>query len=279
MKTKIVINLNNLINNFNFVKDYIKNKTEYTINNIEPELIPVVKNNAYGIGQNEVVDILLKNNQKMFFVFCLDEALELRQVFKNKIEKLFVLIGNLKNEQEIFYKNNLIPVINNFEQFNDWLELAKKYNVKLTLVLQFNTGMNRNGFNISDIKTIKSIIQNNYNYLNVEFIMSHFGAPEDKSNQQTIQQLKNLKIINENFPNFKKSFAASFGIFNIIESIKDYSRPGIILYGWLGKLFKDNLKPVLNLISYIKFDSKGFYIPLGLENNFTKNIAKMVLFI
>ena len=70
-KTKAVINLGNLYDNYKSISDIVPNKT----------IIPVVKANAYGHGSIQVVSYLRSKGVKYFAVSLLEEALELRECF------------------------------------------------------------------------------------------------------------------------------------------------------------------------------------------------------
>ena len=61
------IDTKNLIYNYNFFKKLKKNLI----------VAPTIKANAYGLGDKEIFNLLLKNNCKHFFVATLDEGLKL----------------------------------------------------------------------------------------------------------------------------------------------------------------------------------------------------------
>ena len=160
-KAKIELNLENLAYNFEKIREI----TGYGVN-----AIPVVKANAYDIGIYNVVDRLLRLDipQTKYFVFALKEGIELRKMFP-KLERIFVLNSIFDGDEKFFEQYSLTPVINNFEQ----LKLVSKTSIK-DVVLQFNTGLNRNGFEVSQTKSVKEYIDNSK--LNVLMIMSHFAC-------------------------------------------------------------------------------------------------------
>ena len=109
------INLKNIVHNFNILRKFYK----------KSKIAAVVKANAYGLGIERVSKILIKNKCKDFFVATLEEGLELRKINKNI--KIYILNGISKNEVNLFYKNNLIPVINNINEYKILLKDGKKY--------------------------------------------------------------------------------------------------------------------------------------------------------
>ena len=80
------INLKNLIYNYRYLSSL--NKGHYTG--------ATIKANAYGLGDKKIIKILYKAGCKHFFVATLDEAIKLRQSFKNGY--IYVLNGVKKND-------------------------------------------------------------------------------------------------------------------------------------------------------------------------------------
>lgn len=260
MDVKININLENLKYNYEKIREYTK---------LNGFCIPVVKANAYNFGSINVVNKLLNLDipQRNYFVFCLDEGIELRNVFHNKLENIYVLSGNYEGEAKFFLDNNLTPVINNFQQLTDFYKEVKRQNKTLiNIILQFNTGLNRNGFEMSEINKIKKYLQNQ-NQLKIEMILSHFGCGDSINNCLTLQQLKNLNLLIKEFPYIKKSFCATDATFNLKKYNYDCVRIGYGLYGAkINNYFNFKLKQVLTITALVKKDKNNFYTDFGLKN-------------
>ncbi len=130
---KIQINLKSIKNNYLFLKQYCK----------KSEVAAMVKASSYGLGgKNKIVHLLRSLKCNNFFVANLNEAITIRKKF-NDIN-IYVLNGLNKNEENIFFKNNIIPVLNTYDQLCIWIKYLKKnYNKKL--VIHVDTGMNRLG--------------------------------------------------------------------------------------------------------------------------------------
>ena len=117
------INLKNIQNNY----DYLKRNAPNTI------IAACVKANSYGLGINEICQILYKKNCRDFFVATIEEALLLRK--KYKYINIYLLNG--VNYLEAFseaYNSNILIVINNLDQFQILKKFFKIKKKKLIVV-------------------------------------------------------------------------------------------------------------------------------------------------
>ena len=234
--SKLIINLNNIKNNLNIIKKFSKTT-----------ICPVIKANAYGLGDVQIAKFLKKNKCKDFWVANISEALKITKKVSNI--NIYVANGLNKNEEQIFFKNKFIPILNTYEQFRKWTNFLNKKKLFNKLAIQVDTGMCRSGMQDEEILKIyneRSIIKK----FKEVIIYTHLAsADEKKSKYNIIQKNRFLKIKTMfNLPNCKFSLAASGGIFLGKEYHFDMVRPGIALYG--GKLFfKKELKNVVSLIS------------------------------
>ena len=234
--SKVIVNLSNIKNNLNIIK-----KFSNTI------ICPVIKANAYGLGDIPIAKFLIKNKCKDFWVANIIEALKIKKNVPNI--NIYVANGLNKNEEKIFLKNKFIPVLNTYEQFKKWTNFLNKKKVFKELAIQVDTGMCRSGFQNEDILKLRndrSILQK----FKEVIIFTHLAsADEKKSRYNNDQKNKFLKIKSMfQFQNCKFSLAASGGIFLGKDYHFDMVRPGIALYG--GKLFfNKKLKNVVSLIS------------------------------
>ena len=116
----LTIDLNAIAENYNIIKKYGKGC----------EVAAVVKANAYGLGAQEVAPVLKKAGCKTFFVATLDEALKLKDVIADSV--IAVLNGIFPGQEDCFFANNLVSVINNEEQ----ISIVKNYAKNIQYVLQ-----------------------------------------------------------------------------------------------------------------------------------------------
>ena len=236
--SKLIINLKNIKNNLNIIKRFSKNT-----------ICPVIKANAYGLGDVEIAKFLIKNKCKDFWVANISEALKINMNIANI--NIYVANGLNKNEEKIFFQNKFIPVLNTYEQFQKWTNYLIQKKLPNKLVIQVDTGMCRSGMQHEDILKIyneRSIIKK----FKEVIILTHLASADEKNSQyNVVQKNRFLKIQSMfNYPNCKFSLAASGGIFLGKDYHFDMVRPGIALYG--GKLFfNKQLKNVVSLVSPI----------------------------
>ena len=189
----------------------------------------VVKANAYGFGLEEIALALSQSGCNFFYVAQIEEGIKLRNLLKSNKIKIGVLEGMLHHPEE-YKKYSLTPVINNFNQLNDFIKF-ENLSTKIKSILHVDTGMNRLGL---DEEELYFALQNisNISSVNFEFIMTHFSNSNiQNDNFNNIQYEKILKI-NSYFKNKKISLSNTGGILLDKKYILDQTRPGIGIYGY-----------------------------------------------
>ena len=224
------VKLDNICYNYNYLRKVNK----------EGITAAVVKGDAYGLGINKISQILYKQGCNNFFVATIEEGIELRTKYKKV--NIFVLNGVNSKEIKNFLKYKIIPVINNIKQF----KLIKRLNKKISIILHYDTGMNRLGLNINEIKLIKNLIK--YSKIKLLYIMSHLSSAEKTFSKTNNKQIMKFKKVLSIFKNHKLSLSNSSGIFLSYDFHFQMTRPGISLYGGYGNIsIKKYIKPVIKL--------------------------------
>ena len=234
--SKLIVNLKNIKNNLNIIKKICK-KT----------ICPVIKANAYGLGDIPIAKFLVRNKCKDYWVANIIEALKIKKSISNI--NIYVANGLNKNEEEVFFKNKFIPVLNTYEQFKKWINFLNKKKIFKKLAIQVDTGMCRSGMQSEDILKVYNERSSLKKFKEV-IIFAHLASADEKKSKYNYQQKNKFLKIKSMFqsPNCKFSLAASGGIFLEKGYHFDMVRPGIALYG--GKLFfNKKLKNVVSLIS------------------------------
>ena len=257
------INKNNIIHNSNIILKKSKNKI----------ISPVIKADAYGIGAESLIKILIECGYKSFFLGNLSEGLEIRKKYKNA--ELFILNCGQPFNITYFKKYKLIPVINSLKDLKLWSQHSSK---KDHCILHIDTGMNRLGINLQELKDLsyKSYFKN----INIKFIMSHFACAEDINNLMNKKQLEELlncsKVLKEICKKeIKTSICNSSGIWLGKKYLLDIVRPGAAFLGISPTLHKKNpLKEAISLYAQItqikevkKNDTIGYGRTLTIKKN------------
>ena len=222
------------------LKNIIHNYYEFRKINKKGITAAVVKANAYGTGVNKVSKKLINEGCKDFFVATLQEGIELRKI--NKKINIYILNGIDKKEIKFFQKNNLVPVVNSFFEYN----LIRKVKSAITIILHYDTGMNRLGLNYNQMLYISKNI--NKTRIKLKYIISHLVSAENINDIYNNIQLKRFNKIKSLYINHKFSLANSAGAFLNDSFHFDMIRPGISLYGGYGrKAIKNKIKSVVKL--------------------------------
>jgi alanine racemase len=203
----------------------------------KPEILAVVKSNAYGLGAVPISKALQKAGADRFGVTCANEGIELREAGIRK--PILVLTGFWPGEEKRFIANHLTPVATRLEDVRH-LERAAKSARGLTRPLPFhlkiNTGMNRLGLFPSELDAFASALAD-APHLKLEGTFTHFASAEDFSASQTDDQEELFRACLDHLRELRVSpgivhMANSGAICARPSTWADMVRPGAILYGY-----------------------------------------------
>ncbi len=203
----------------------------------------VVKANAYGHGLLRSAKAL--RDADGFALLDFDDALRLREAGNEK--PILMLEGFFKPEDiALLLQHRLTPVIHNIEQ----IEMLEKTGItgSLDVYLKVNSGMNRLGFAVDNVRLAWNALENNPGIASVT-LMTHF-ADADGDGGIAAQ----LQWFNELTQPFEapRSLANSAALLRFAgETSADWVRPGIMLYGCSPFAFKTaediGLRPAMTL--------------------------------
>ena len=241
------INLNNIGDNLNEIKNSLKEKIKVCC---------VVKANAYGFGAVEVSKYLEDKNIDFFAVARVEEGLELRN---NNISLPILCLGytDISMIKEAIEKEISITVYN-LEYAKKVDEIGKQLNKMAKIHIKIDTGMSRLGFLAEEsIEPIEEI--NNLKNIHIEGIFTHFAKADEEDKTTTLIQLNKYKKVIEKLNDLHidipiKHVANSAATIELNEDLFNMVRVGIILYGYypsdeVNKEIK--LKPCLKLKSTV----------------------------
>ena len=238
MLVNLEINKSNLEKNLKIVRSINKN------------LICVIKDNAYGLGIENILPILLENKCDYFAVAYIEEAVKIQKLLenlklKNQNSKIKVMSLNYVKPENVGYaiRNNIELTVFNFSQLLDYLKILDEFfeNMTLKIHIKVNSGMNRLGFDKNEIlelvKIVKKYNLNNKskNRLEIISIFSHISDAENQAEteKQVEKYEKILKIFSQNNVRYGYShLQASPLLFKYGKKYNyDFARIGMALYG------------------------------------------------
>ncbi len=215
----VYINKNNLFHNLD------------KISSINPNIIAVIKDNAYGHGIFTVSKLLKEYGIKKVCVRNGDEA----ELVKGMFEEILIF-----NPPKTRNGINISYAINSIEQL--------RKNRHPYIHLKFDTGFRRNGILPEELEAAFEICKKKN--FEIRGVFSHFCCADEEGCDTFIQYDKFLKIKekisclceNEGIktPYFHLSNSAALGK---IPDTFDFVRPGIAMYGGI-----DGYRPVMKLV-------------------------------
>ena len=180
----------------------------------------VVKADAYGHGGEEV-SRAIEDVVDYFCVAIMEEGVKLRVAGVSKPVLVFTPpLDGYDVDRAAFY--NLTLTVNSVQ--------TAKLACGLPCHIKVNTGMNRNGCNLTDLADVLSALDKS----SVSGVYSHLYAPESAFASERQLALFNAaeKAVKEVCPNSCAHISASGGLLRGGAYLKDGARCGILLYGY-----------------------------------------------
>lgn len=227
---------------------------QYNLNRVkqlapQAKVVSMVKANAYGHGIKDCLDALKQTDA--FGVACLQEALEIREL---GFEQPITLIEGVfsRDEMPMVLAHNLELVVHHQQQVAWLLAHQDAYIAKnLKVWVKLNSGMNRLGFKITEIKAIIKQLQ----ALGFTCVLAMHFANADAEHALNDVQIAQFLEIKQDCAPILASCCNSAAIYKYPELHFDYVRPGIMLYGASPFADRDvhdlDLKPVMRFTAEI----------------------------
>ena len=188
--------------------------------------LAVIKANAYGHGAVQCAQTIA-NEVDGFAVACLEEALQLRQA---GIKNTILLLEGFFEAAELpeIVANDLWMVIH--AQWQIEILLAAKLAKPLQIWLKMDSGMHRVGLSPTEYPLAYMRLAAHVNVANIVCV-SHFANADNLKSEHTLQQIALFKQTVETLNIQEVSLCNSAAILGWPQSYKNWSRPGIMLYG------------------------------------------------
>lgn len=237
---------------------------------ITPDVLAVIKANAYGHGVEQIV---LELNKQEVSVFAVSDVSEGKALRKLGIKKPILLFeSTLPEIIDEVVRYNLMPTICEYEFAKQLDEFAAKRKRRIDVHIKVDTGMGRLG--VWHAEAFDFIVRlHSLKHLRLLGIFTHFPSA-DTDRAFTNRQIKSLyelvtRLDREGIIIPYIHAANSMGLAGFKTHILNLTRTGLLLYGLyphpnLQKKF--TLKPVMSVYSkiiFIKQVAKGRSISYG----------------
>ena len=188
-------------------------------------IMAVIKANAYGHGLLRIAEALQQADA--FAVARVDEGIRLRKAgFNNRIAVLEGFTCAEELAEILHYR--LDPVVHSLTQL-DIFESGVESGA-CAVWLKLDTGMNRLGFKAKEFSSVYQRLSQCVQVKQPINLMTHFASADNINDPKTLQQ---IDVFNRTLAGFsgERSLANSAGILGWEQSLSDWVRPGVMLYG------------------------------------------------
>lgn len=224
-ETILEVNLNNLVENFNYYRSRLKPQTK---------IVAMVKAFAYGAGSYEIAKTLQDQRCDYLAVAVADEGAELR---KCGIYMPLMVMNPEMNSLSTLFDNSLEPEVYSFKLLHALIEAAERQGIfNYPIHLKLDTGMHRLGFTPDELSEVVSILKNQ-KALMVRSVFSHLaGSDSPQLDYYTKQQVELFTQCTDQLQavfshKIIRHILNTAGIERFAESQMEMVRLGIGLYG------------------------------------------------
>ena len=210
-----LIRLEHLSHNLNLLRSLVP----------KSKIISVVKADAYGHGLAKTAQALAQSDA--FAVACTHEAIALRST---GILHPIICLQGFSNQSELqaIIDANVQTVIHGQHQ----IKLLQQHNFdqSIQIWLKVDTGMGRLGFLPEEVKHALQRLKNIKQVSKIR-LMTHFANADLLDDETTQKQLQKFDETSQPYPDYEKSAANSAATLAYSNSLYDWVRPGLCLYG------------------------------------------------
>ncbi len=189
----------------------------------QSNVMAIIKADAYGHGATRVARALPKADS--FGVARVSEAVKLREA---GIGQPICLLEGVNDREEL----NLASVFELQVVIHDryQLELLQQAGARRKIWLKVDTGMGRLGFDPEEVPDVLAVLGSQ----TLLGMMTHLSDAADTGSPKTQRQLNRMQVVCDalDHPDARTiNIANSAGILGHPESVSDWVRPGLMLYG------------------------------------------------
>lgn len=226
----------------------------------------VVKADAYGLGVEHVVPVLLAEGCDTFFVALPEEGVAVRRIAPKA--DVYILNGVYEMSAPTLTEANLIPILGNLEQIELWARHCGQRGLNSPCAIGVDTGMNRLGLTAAEALAFRKRNMTEH-VVSPVLVMSHLACADDPSHPLNARQCESFQGVADAYSDIDLSLANSAGIYLGGGYLHDVTRPGIALYG--GSASVDGttpMRPVVSLdarIVQVREANKGETVSYGAQ--------------
>lgn len=273
-ETVMEINLNAIINNYNYYKSKLKPETK---------LMVMVKAFSYGSGSFEIANILQFHHADYLAVAYADEGIELR---KAGITLPIMVMNPEMHSYDSMIKYQLEPEIFSFRVLHLFAEALQRNShilkAPFPIHIKLDTGMHRLGFVEEDLNELIIRLKNN-KQIKIQSVFSHLAGSDESALDDFTRHQINLFVkmsaeiqAHFNYP-ILRHILNSAGISRFPEAQFEMVRLGIGLHG-IGaneydQSFLQHVSRLKTTISQIKQIKQGYTVGYARKGLANKNIT------
>jgi alanine racemase len=185
----------------------------------------VVKADAYGMGAIPIARALWDAGCRTYFVVFPQEGIALRGALPDA--RILVFSGLTAASAPFFTSNALTPMINSENERRAWIDHTRQAGRPVPCGLNFDTGMNRLGFEPGEAERLAADREG----MELVLVSSHLACADDREHPLNQTQLDAFSKIAACFPGVRRSLANSPGVLLGRDYHFELTRPGIALHG------------------------------------------------
>lgn len=277
----------------------IENNVQFTRQLVGPDVIisAVIKGNAYGHGVEVAIPALEYSGVNHFAVFSSSEARKAHKVMDSS-STLMIMGFVFEEDLKWVIEHQIEFYISNIETLTKAIDLAKELKTPARIHIDVETGMNRTGLLLKELKEVIPIINKYKEHLILQGFTSHLAGAESIANYTRIKKQlvvfrKRRKLLSDNGINtVLQHIASSAATISYPDTRLDLVRTGVLLYGyWPTKETfinyihrkKDKLDPLKRAIIWrtqvmeTKMIPEGEFIGYGLSYQAQNNMKIMIV--
>lgn len=177
-------------------KSAMRSNYEFLRSSIRSDIIisAVVKGNAYGHGVEEYIPVAEECGYKHFSVFSADEAYRVKAASTKNSPVM--IMGDIDHEDlDWAIQHEVDFFVFEIGRVESAIKYAKKHKKRARIHVEFETGMNRTGFNARELVKLVELISKNKEHISVEGACTHYAGAESVANH--VRVTKQIRTFNK----------------------------------------------------------------------------------